>query len=126
MNDEKLEQHLRNLPTPELPDVWRAEILAVALREASPAERTHSAWPPLLIFLRNLFARNPITAGALTALWLLIFLFKAGTPVDPAEKNLIAHYDPNRPIYFVSLREEILLVQLLQDQPDQRRVPQIP
>jgi hypothetical protein len=76
--------------------------------------------------LRNLFARNPFTATALSALWLLIFLFKATTPVDPSGKELIAHFDPNRPVYLVSLQDEIQLAQLLEDQPEQRQIRQIP
>ncbi len=121
MNDEQLEHHLRQLPAPELPAAWRAEIVAAALREARPPARpTRPLW---LIALRNLFARNPVTAGALTALWLLIFLFKAGTSVDPAEKAMIAHDDPNAPIHFVSLNDEIRLAELLQEPPGPRRLP---
>lgn len=121
MNDERLEHHLRQLPAPELPTAWHGEIVATALREARPAARP--TWPPLLIGLRNLFARNPFTAGALTALWLLIFLFKASTPVDPAEKAMIAHFDPNAPVHLVSLNDEIRLAELLQEPPEPRRMP---
>ncbi len=124
MNDDLLEQHLRQLPAPELPAAWRTEIVSHALREARAS--TRSLFPPLLLTLRQLFARNPFTASALTALWFLILLFKASTPVDPTEKDLIAHIDPNRPIYFVSLQDEIELAQLWQDQPDQRQSMQIP
>ena len=126
MNDEILEQHLRKLSAPELPESWRAEILSIAFREARAHPPMRKVWPPLLVTLRNLFARNPITTSALTALWLLIFLFKASTPVDPSEKELIAHFDPNRPVYLVSLQDEIQLAQLLQDQPEQRQNSQIP
>jgi hypothetical protein len=139
VNDDLLEKKLRELPAPELPETWRAEILSSALREArasiqlvagdlrAPVPSSRSRiWPPILIYLRNLFARNPWTASALTALWMLIFLFKAGTPVDPSEKMLLAHYDPNRPVYLVSLQDEILLAELWQDQPEQSRVLQIP
>lgn len=126
MNDEILEQHLRKLPAAELPETWQSEILSIALREACAHTPMRKIWPPLLVTLRNLFARNPITTSALTALWLLIFLFKAGTPVDPSEKELIAHFDPNRPVYLVSLQDEIQLARLLQDQPEQRQNPLIP
>ncbi|HEV3273081.1 MAG TPA: hypothetical protein VGZ93_12950 [Candidatus Methylacidiphilales bacterium] len=126
MNDDLLQQHLRELPAPELPDAWRAEIISAALREAPAPAPSRPVWPPLLVALRNLFARNPFTATALAALWVLIFLFKAGTPVDPAEKNLIAHFDPNRPVYLVSLQDEIDLARFLQDPPDQGQASQIP
>ena len=121
MNDENLEQHLRKLPAPELPATWRGEILSTALREARVPAPTRQVWPPILITLRNLFARNPFTTGALTALWLLIFLFKTSTPVDPSEKEMIAHFDPNRPVYLVSLQDEIQLAELLQQEPEQRQ-----
>jgi hypothetical protein len=126
MIDEILEQHLRKLSAPELPETWRAEILSIALREAPAHTTMRKVWPPLLVTLRNLFARNPVTTSALAALWLLIFLFKASTPLDPSAKELIAHFDPNRPVYLVSLQDEIQLAQLLQDQPEQRQNPQIP
>jgi hypothetical protein len=122
MNDETLEQQLKNLPALELPAKWGTKILSTALREAG-AKRPRRAWPPFLLYLRSLFARNPITASALTALWILIFVFRATTPVDPAEKNLIAHYDPNRPIYIVSLQDEIFLAQLLDEEPQPRQIP---
>jgi len=121
MNDERLEHHLRQLPAPELPASWRAEIVATALRKAQPQAR--QTWPPLLLMLRNLSARNPFTAGALTALWLAIILFKASTPVDPEEKAMIAHFDPNAPIHLVSLNDEIRLAELLQEPPEPRRMP---
>jgi hypothetical protein len=121
MNDEQLENHLRQLPAPELPAAWRAYIVANALREALPEVR--QPWPPLLLVLRILFARNPFTAGALTALWLLIFLFKTTTPVDPAEKAMIARFDPNTPVHLVSLNDEIRLAELLQEPPAPSRLP---
>jgi hypothetical protein len=121
MNDEILEQHLRKLSAPELPETWRAEILSIALREARAHTPMRAVWPPLLVTLRNLFARNPVTTSALIALWLLIFLFKVGTPVDPSEKELIAHFDPNRPVYLVSIQDEIQLAELCQDQSEPRR-----
>jgi len=124
MTDDAIENELRRIPAPELPSAWRTEILASALREARATEPSRQAWPPLLVMLRNLFARNPITAAALTTLWMLIFLFKASTPVDPAEKAMLAHFDPNRPIYIVSLRDEIELAQLWENPPEQqRRIP---
>lgn len=126
MNDEILEQHLRDLPAPELPETWRAEILSAALREARTPAPSRQIWPPLLVTLRKLFARHPVTASALTALWMLIFLFKASTPVDPSKNELIAHFDPNRPVYLVSLQDEIRLAELWQDQPEQSQLRQIP
>ena len=126
MNDESLEQHLSKLPQPELPAGWRTEIIVQALREArESAAPTRQVWPPFLMFLRQVAAQNPLTASALTALWLLIFLFKASTPVDPSEKELLAHFDPNRPVYLVSIQDEIRLAELLQDQSEPRRL-QIP
>lgn len=126
MNDEIIEQHLRNLPAPELPMAWREEILSMSLRAAREPAPSREAWPPFLVVMRNFFARNPWTSGALTAMWLLIFLFKASTPVDPTEKALIAHIDPNRPVYIVSLRDEIQLAELLQDPLDQSKLAPIP
>src|SRR5580698_5765818 len=101
MNDEKIEQHLRELSAPELPEAWRAEILANAARAARVSSSKRQAWAPVLIYLRNLCLRNPVTATAMTAFWVLILLFKATTPIDPQEKILLAHFDPNRPVYFV-------------------------
>ena len=124
MNDDQIEQHLRELPAPELPVAWRAEILAAAAYAARPVKR--EAWPPLLVLLQNLLARHPWTTGALTALWILIFLLKAATPVDPSEKALLAHYDPHRPVYIVSLQDEIRIAELWQDPPDQNQTRQIP
>jgi hypothetical protein len=124
MNDEMLEQQLRKLPAPELPATWRAEILSQARREAHPRE--DQVWPALLVYLRHLCVRNPITTGAMAALWMLIFAFKAGTPLDPDEKMLLARIDPNRPVHLVSIFDEILLAQLLQDEPEQRQLRQIP
>ncbi len=125
MTDEILEQKLRKLPAPELPASWRGEILSTALREARVPTQSRQVWPPLVLALRDLFARNPITATALTTLWLLIFLFKASTRVDPSEKELLAHFDPNRPVYLVSIQDEIRLAELGQDQSEPRRM-QIP
>ena len=126
MNDEILERKLRELPAPELPDKWRTEILSAALQEADSASQLRKVYPPLLVRFQNIFARHPWTASAMTALWMLIFLFKASTPVDPSESTLVAHFDPNRPIYIVSLRDELRLAQLWEDQPEQSQVRQIP
>jgi len=126
MNDEQLEKLLRDIPTPELPESWRAPILTAAIREARTAEAVSSprqTWPTLLVYLRNLFRQNPITATALAMLWVLIFVFKVGTPIDPSSKALLAHIDPNRPINFVSLSEEIQLVELWQEEPQRRQMP---
>jgi hypothetical protein len=120
MTDDELEHLLRGLPSPELPGEWREEILANALREG---RASRPAWPPLLLSLQNLCTRNPFTAGALTALWILIFLLKANTPVDPEEKAMMAHFDPNRPIYFVSLADEVRLAEVLQEPPQTRPMP---
>jgi len=128
MNDEKIEQHLRGLFAPELPESWRAEILSAAVSKASRQEQSRQIWPAILVYLRGMFSRNPITAGALTTLWLLIFLFKAGTPSESAsERMLLAKVDPNRPVYFVSIQEEIRLTELWQEPPEQAYAPrQIP
>ena len=123
MNDENLERHLRELPAPELPAAWRAEILARACREARTT-RLRAAWPPLLLWLRQMFAHNPITSSALATLWILILLFKTTTPSDPAaERMLLAHVDPSRPIYIVSLADQIRLAELLQDPPPRPPIP---
>ena len=126
MNDEILEQKLRELPAPELPEAWRTEILSQARREARASSRNDRTWPTLLVYLRHLWMRNPITTSAMAALWILILVFKAGTPVDPAEKIMLAHLDPNRPVYLVSIRDEILLAQLELDLPEQGQIRQIP
>jgi hypothetical protein len=115
MTDENLERHLRDLPAPELPEHWRADILAMARQAARDSSEDRQVWPALLVQLRNLFARNPVTSGALTALWLLIFLFHATTPVDPSSRMLIAKFDPNRPVYLATVPEEIRLALFDQD-----------
>jgi hypothetical protein len=124
MNDEILEQKLRELPAPELPGSWREEILSTARRAAR--SHNHQVSPTLLIYLRHRCVRNPVTTAAMAALWLLIFLLKVSTPVDPAEKMVLAHFDPNRPVYLVSLRDEIQLAELGQDQPEPSPLRQIP
>jgi hypothetical protein len=124
MSDEILEQMLRELPKSDLPESWRGEILSTAWRAAGA--QNQQVWPTLLANLRHLCVRNPVTATAMAGLWILIFFFKAGTPVDSSESELLAHFDPNRPVYLVSIRDEIQLAELLQDQPDQRQYLQIP
>jgi hypothetical protein len=126
MNDETHEQKLRELPAPELPAAWREEILSQARRAAHASSQKSQVWPSVLVYLRHLCLRNPITAGAMAALWMLIFILKAGTPVDPDEKLLLANFDPNRPVHLVSISDEILLAQLLQEEPEQRHLRQIP
>jgi hypothetical protein len=124
MNDDKIERLLRQLPVPELPASWRTEILTAARREASAERSSRPAWPPILLWLRNAFARNPVTSGVLATLWLLIFLFRFTTPVDPAEKEMMAHTDTNKPVYLLTMADEIRLVEAVQDQPPQpERIP---
>ena len=123
MNDDELEQHLRELPDPALPESWRESILATARREAPASARARETWPAIFIYLRHLFARNPVTAGALTAIWLLIFLFKAATPVDPMANQYLARIDPNHPPRLTSLAEEIRLAESWQEEPRPDRIP---
>ena len=126
MNGEKLEQLLRDLPAPELPASWRAEILSNAMRATRGTPSTRQVWSPVLVYVRNLCLRNPYTATAMTALWVLIFVFKATTPIDPQEKILLARIDLSRPVYLVSISEQIRLVQLALDESDQTPRRQIP
>jgi len=121
MNDENLEHHLRNLPAPELPEVWQGKILAEARRGARASQKSQ-AWPPILAYLRHLFARNPFTAGALTTLWLLIFLFHATTPIDRSSQALMAKFDPNRPVYLTTLPEEVRLALLGEEDNPPRKI----
>jgi len=123
MNDELIEQQLRSLPAAELPAAWRGEVLARARREARGA--TRAVWPEVLLWLRGICARNPVTAGALAAMWALILFLRLDTPVDPQEREMLAHFNPKQPIYFVSMREEIELAELLQEPPAQQQ-EQIP
>jgi hypothetical protein len=109
MNDERLENELRRLPAPELPAAWREEILAAAGNAAAPRR---AAWPPFLLMWRGVFARNPVTAGALACLWILIFALKVTTPVDPAERELLARADPHSPAPdFALMAEQIRLAE---------------
>ncbi len=126
MTDEKLEKILRELPSPELPDSWGPEILSNARRESRVSTTSRQVWPALLIYLKNLCLRNPITATAMIALWMTIFFLKVSTPVDPQERQLMAHYDPNKSVYFVSISDEILIAQLEFEQSEQRPLRQMP
>jgi hypothetical protein len=57
-------------------------------------------------------AASSLTAGALACLWILIFALKATTPVDPAEKELLAHIDPHAPAPdFTLMAEQIRLAE---------------
>jgi hypothetical protein len=123
MNDEELESAQRDLAEPVLPAAWRAPILARARREATVLARGRNIWPALLLYLRRIFLENQLTTGGLTVVWLLILILKAGTPVGPSEKGLIAQVNPSRPIYFVSLQDEVRLAELWQDQPEPRQIP---
>ncbi len=127
MNDEEIEKRLRGLPAPELPAAWRGEILATALREArmEAGGAARAVWPEVLVYLRRIFARNPVTAGALAAIWAVILFLRLNTPVDPAAREMMAHFVPGQPIYFVSMREEIKLAELWEQPPagQRERVP---
>lgn len=124
MNDDEIERLLRQLPTPELPAAWRGEILAVARRDSREKRPPSSVWPPVLVWLRSLFARNPFSAGILATLWLLILLFRFTTPVDPSESEMLADADPGKPVYLFTMADEIRLEESIQDQPSQpERIP---
>jgi hypothetical protein len=123
MNDDELEQQLRELPAPALPESWREAIVATARREVPARPRERETWPAVLIYLRHVFARNPVTTGALTALWLLILVLKTATPADPAADRLMAQIDPREPIHIVSLAEEIRLAESWQDEPERTPMP---
>ena len=123
MNDDEIERLLRELPAPELPALWRVDILAAARREV-PEKETRREWPPFLLWLRSIFARNPATAGVLATLWLLIFLFRCTTPIDPQEKEMLAHADLSKPVHLITMADEIRLVESIQDQRAQpERIP---
>jgi hypothetical protein len=123
MNDAEIEQKLRDLAAPALPESWREAILAIARRQAAPPQRAREIWPTVLVYLRRLCARNPITTGALTALWLLILVFRTATPSDPVAERLMAQIDPRQPIRIVSLSEEIRLAESWQDEPQRTPIP---
>ena len=121
MNDPEIERLLRELPAPELPAAWRAEILATARREARVEKASTREWPPILLGLRSLLARNPISASALAILWLLIFLFHATTPVDPLEQQILAHVDLTKPVHLLTMADEIRLVEIAEQTPARPR-----
>ena len=121
MNDEELESALRDLAEPALPETWRAPILARARGEAA---RSRETWPSILVYLRHLFARNPVTVGGLAALWLLILVLKTGTPSDPVAERLLAREKLGSPGQITPLPEELRLVALLQDEADAQPVQQ--
>jgi hypothetical protein len=123
MNDDEIEQHLRELPSSALPEAWRESILATARREAALPQRAQETWPAVLVYLRRLFARNPVTAGAMATLWLLIFVFKTATPVDPVADRLIARVELRQPIRIVLLSEEIRLAEAWQNEPERTQIP---
>jgi len=105
-----------------LPATWRAEILSTAIREAHAAEQRARFGPPSSSTAKSL-RRNPFTATALTALWLLIFLFKATTPVDP-RKKCSRHFDPTARLPRLAPGRNPPR-ELLQDQPEQSQPRQI-
>ena len=121
MNDAEIERLLRELPAPELPATWRTEILSAARRELHAESRTRREWPPILLWIRGILARNPISAGALAFLWLLIFLFHTTTPVDLQEREILAHADRSQPIHLITMADEIRLVELAEQTPAQPR-----
>jgi len=123
MNDDEIERLLRELPAPELPAAWRAEILAVARRAARREKPARREWPPLLLWLGHRLARNPVSAGTLAALWLLILLFRVTTPVDPQEQELLAHADFTQPVRLITVSDEIRLVEIAEATPLPRQVP---
>lgn len=123
MNDHEIEQKLRELPAPALPESWRKSILATARRGAAPSQRAQETWPAVLVYLRHLLIRNPVTAGALTALWLLILVFKTATPGDPDAERLMAQIDPHQPVRLVSLAAEIRLAESWQNEPERAQIP---
>jgi hypothetical protein len=121
MNDDEIERLLRELPESELPASWRAEILSAARREFREETRTRREWPPILLWLRDVLSRNPITASALAILWLLIFLFHTTTPVDLQEREIIAQTDLSQPIHLITMADEIRLVDLAEQTSAQPR-----
>jgi len=122
MNDDAIEQHLRELPAPALPEAWRKSILAASRREIAPSERARATWPAIFVYLRHLFVRNPITAGGLAAIWLLILVLKSGTPAEPMSDRLLAREDsvPSGTIF--PRLEETQLAALLEDESEPQPV----
>ncbi len=123
MNDDEIEKMLRKLPAPTLPAAWRAEILAAARHEVRAEKPAAREWPPILLWLRALLARNPVSATVLAALWLLIFLFRATTPVDPQEREILAQADPTKPVHLFTTADEIRLVEIAEATPTPRQIP---
>jgi hypothetical protein len=123
MNDDEIERLLCELPAPELPEAWGAEILATARREGRSQPGSRAVWPPLLLWTRNIVARNPVTSGVLATLWLLIFLFRCNTPVDPQERELLAHADFTQPVRLITVSDEIRLVEIAEATPLPRQIP---
>ena len=121
MNDAEIERLLREIPAPELPTAWRTEILSAAHRELHAESPTRREWPPILLWLRGILARNPISAGALAFLWLLIFLLHTTTPVDLQEREILAHTDLSHPVHLITMADEIRLVELAEQSPAQPR-----
>ncbi len=112
------------MPAPELPQAWQKEILAQARREIRSSSRQPRV--PLTVWLFQLGQRNPFTTTALATLWALILIFKATTPVSTSNTEWLAHLDPNQPIHFLSISEEILLANLEpqeSQQPAYRPIP---
>ena len=121
MNDAEIERLLRELPAPELPAAWRVEILTVARREARAERPARPGWPPILLWLWHRLIRNPVSASALAALWLLIFLFHATTPIDPQERQILARVDTSKPVHLLTMADEIRLVEIAEATPAQPR-----
>jgi len=117
MNDAEIERLLREMPAPKLPSAWRAEILAMARREIRTETPAHREWPPIFLWLRNVLARNPISASALVAMWLLILLFRVTTPVDLQEREILAHADTTKPVHLLTTADEIRLVEIAEESP---------
>jgi hypothetical protein len=126
MNDNELESRLRDLPGPTLPAEWRTSILATARRETRNAERDRlgANWPAVLLALVRLLRRDPITSGGMAVLWVLILVLKAGTPIDPAAERMIARAESGPPPQIMPLREELLLAQMLEDEPSSQPMRQ--
>lgn len=108
MNDHELEKLLRELPVPELPEAWRAGILARARRGAAVSASAAARGPLApLAGLWRLGLRHPVTAGALAVLWLVIVGLRVATPVDTLAGSAdLARIDPNAPLRLVSVDPE--------------------
>ncbi len=119
MNDDEIERLLRELPSPALPEAWRTGILAEARRQSQAEKSPHREWPPILLWLRNVCARNPVSVSALAALWLLIFLFRVTTPVDLQEQEILAHADRSQPVRLITMADEIRLVEIAEETREQ-------